>query len=65
MSKIYLNNYFNTNLYKRKSTRSEIMTEMIYGDAFSIIKKAKSWFKIKIINDGYIGYIKKKKLLQL
>ena len=60
MSKIYLNNYFNTNLYKKKSTRSEIMTEMIYGDAFSIIKKAKSWIKIKIINDGYIGYIKKR-----
>ena len=36
------------------------MTEMIYGDGFSIIKKAKSWIKIKIINDGYIGYIKKR-----
>ena len=53
MSKIYLNNYFNTNLYKKKSTQSEIMTEMIYGDGISIVKKAKSWIKIKIINSEY------------
>jgi cell wall-associated NlpC family hydrolase len=34
---------------------------MIYGDSFSISKKSKKWLKIKIKEDGYIGFIKNKK----
>ena len=33
---------------------------MIYGDAFYAIKKIKNWWKIRIKEDGYIGFIKKK-----
>ena len=42
------------------STRSEVTTQMIYGDSFSIIKKKNNWFKIKIKEDGYVGFVKKR-----
>ena len=33
---------------------------MIYGDSFSIIKKSKNIYKIKIKEDGYMGFIKRR-----
>ena len=33
---------------------------MIYGDSFFIIKKKNNWFKIKIKEDGYVGFVKKR-----
>ena len=43
------------------STKSEIITQMIYGEGFEIINKSSKWLKIKIKEDKYIGYIKRKK----
>ena len=60
MGKFYTNTYSEINLYKKKTIKSEILTQMIYGDSFSVIKKNKKWSKIKIKEDGYIGYIKNK-----
>ena len=34
---------------------------MLYGEKFKIIKKTGDWWKIKLIEDKYIGFIKKKK----
>ena len=48
MSKFYTNTYSSINLHKKSSNKSEIVTQMIYGDSFSIIKKNKKWIKIKI-----------------
>ena len=48
------------NLYKKKSLKSGVDTQLLYGDNFKIIKKYKNWSKIKIKKDGYTGYIKKK-----
>ena len=64
MNKFYTNNYSDINLYKKKSTSSEIMTQMIYGDTFSAIKKTNKWWKIKIKKDGYIGFIKKRNFIK-
>ena len=65
MSKLYLNNFSEVNLYKKMSTRSEVTTQMIYGDSFSIIIKKNNWFKIKIKEDGYVGFVKKLSLIQI
>ena len=43
------------------STKSEIVTQMIYGDSFYIIKKTKKWLKIKITEDNYKGYVQNRK----
>ena len=40
--------------------KSEIVTQMIYGDTFSITKKSKKWLKIKVKEDNYKGFIKNK-----
>jgi len=61
MNNLFSNNYPIINLYKKASTKSEIITQMIYGEGFKIINKSSKWLKIKIKEDKYIGYIKKKK----
>ena len=61
MTKYYTNNFAVINLYKKPSIKSEIVTQMIYGDSFSISKESKKWLKIKIKEDGYKGYIMNKK----
>ena len=61
MTKYFTNNFTITNLYKKPSIKSEIVTQMIYGDSFSISKRGKKWLKIKIKDDGYNGYVKNRK----
>ena len=60
MTKYLSNNYSLINLHKKPSTKSEIVTQMLYGESFSIIKKTNKWLKIKIKEDGYKGYVKNK-----
>ena len=61
MTKYFTNNFSVTNLYKKPSVKSEIVTQMIYGDSFSISRKSNKWLKVKIKEDNYKGYIKNKK----
>ena len=61
MTKYFTNNFSEINLYKKPSVKSEIVTQMIYGDSFSISKKTRQWLKVKIKQDNYKGYIKNKK----
>ena len=61
MSKFFTNNFSITSVYKKPSTKSEIVTQMIFGDSFLILKKAGKWLKIKIKEDNYKGFIKDKK----
>jgi len=58
MNRYFTNNFSVINIHKKPSTKSEIVTQMIYGDSFSISKKTQKWLKIKIKEDGYNGYIK-------
>ncbi len=64
MSKFYTNNYSDINLYRKKSSKSEVMTQMIYGDIFFPIKRSNKWWKIKIKDDGYVGFIKKRNFIK-
>ena len=61
MTKYFTNNLTIINLYRKPSVKSEIVTQMIFGDNFSITKKNRKWLKIKIKEDGYKGYIKNRK----
>ena len=64
MTKYLTNNFSIINLYKKPSIKSEIVTQMIYGDSFSLIKKTKKWLKVKIKEDNYKGYVINKKFSQ-
>ena len=58
----YLTNIFSIiNLHKKPSNNSEVVTQMIYGDSFSVKRRANKWLKIKIKEDGYKGFIKNRK----
>jgi len=61
MNKYYTNNYPIINVYKKTSLKSEIVTQMIYGESFKIINELSQWMKIRIKEDGYTGYLKKRK----
>ena len=57
MTKFFTNNFSVINLYKKPSVKSEVVTQMIYCESFSVFKKSKKWLKIKIKEDNYKGYI--------
>ncbi len=48
------------NVYKENNIKSEIVTQLLYGDTFKKIKESGSWLKIKNDSDNYRGYIRKK-----
>ena len=51
------------NVHKKKNIKSEIVTQLLYGDTFEKLKKSGLWIKIKNDRDNYTGYIKNKKFL--
>jgi len=61
MNNYYTNNYPIINVYKKTSLKSEIVTQIIYGESFKIINELSQWMKIRIKEDGYTGYLKKRK----
>jgi len=61
MGKYFTNTFSYLNLHKSSSIKSEVVSQIIYGERFSIIKRKSKWYKVKIIEDGYTGFIKKRK----
>ena len=61
-----MTNLFSTslirNIYKKPSKKSEVISQIIYGEKIKIIKIKNRWLKIKTYNDNYSGYIKNEKL---
>ena len=59
------NNFYFTgnfsNIYKKPSIKSEVTSQIIYGEKFKILSKNKNWIKIKTLFDNYIGFIKNSK----
>ena len=53
-------NNFVINVHKKKNIKSEIVTQILYGDIFKKLKKNGVWIKIKNDKDNYKGYIKNK-----
>ena len=52
------NNLSFINVYKSTNIKSEVVTQLLYGDQFKKIKKKGSWIKIKNDLDNYKGFIK-------
>ena len=55
------NNLTVINVYKKKSLKSEIITQLLYGETFKKINSSGSWLKIKNDLDRYKGFVIKKK----
>ena len=55
------NNYSVINVYKKSNTKSEVVTQLLYGDKFKKLKFKNSFIQIKNESDNYKGFIKRKK----
>ena len=56
-----INNFLNVpvlNIYTKPSIKSEVSSQIIYGEKFKILSKRKGWIKIKTQFDNYTGFIK-------
>ena len=60
MTKYFTNTFSTTNLYKKPSIKAEVVTQMLYGESFSVSKKTRKWLKISIKEDNYKGFIQNK-----
>ena len=49
-----------SNIYKLPNRRSEVTSQILYGERFKILLKRKGWIKIKSLYDRYVGFIKNK-----
>ena len=58
----FINNF--SNIYKKPSKKSEVTSQIIYGEKFKILSKNKSWIKIKTFFDNYKGFIKNSKYIE-
>ncbi|MDC3142938.1 multi-domain protein, partial [Candidatus Pelagibacter sp.] len=58
----FIGNY--SNIYKKPSKLSEVTSQIICGEKFKILSKNKSWIKIKLLFDNYVGYIQDKQFTQ-
>ena len=61
------NNFLNksvANVYLKPSSKSEVVSQILYGEKFKILLIKKEYVKIKTHYDNYIGYIKKDKFLE-
>ncbi len=54
------NIYSFLNVYEKKTARSKLVTQLLYGDTFKILNYKNKWIKIKNDIDNYKGYIKNK-----
>ena len=54
------NNLSAINVYNKKNRKSKLVTQLLYGESFKIIKKGGKWIKIKNDSDGYKGFVIKK-----
>ena len=50
------------NIYKKPSKKSEITSQILYGEKIRILKIKNRWLRIRTFNDNYSGYIKNEKL---
>jgi len=58
------NNLSVLNVYKKRTKKSKVVTQLLYGETFRKLEKFGAWSKIKNDYDNYKGYIKNKKFPQ-
>ena len=48
--------YFN--VYETATTKSNLSSQILYGEKFQILQKKKNFLKVRTIYDKYVGFIK-------
>ena len=58
------NNFYHqslANIYAKPNLKSEVTSQILYGEKFKILARRKNWFKMKTSYDNYIGFLKLQK----
>ena len=42
---------------KEKTSKSELVSQLLYGDLFTILKEEDNWYYVEILDDNYNGWI--------
>ncbi len=50
---------------KEASERSEMVSQLLFGECYDILSKESNWYKIRMHLDGYEGWIDKKLVVEL
>ena len=50
---------------KKPDDKSEMVNQILFGELYEIIEKSNGFFKVKLLHDGYIGWICQKQLCQI
>lgn len=50
---------------KEANDRSEMVSQLLFGEAVEIIDKNKTWYKVKLYADEYIGWVDQKQVVLL
>lgn len=58
-------NLSNIPLRSEPDDKSEMVSQLLFGDHFEVLSSSKQWLKIKLAYDSYEGWIDKKQCLQL
>ena len=53
-----------SNIYRNPTRKSEVISQIKYGEKFKILAKNKNWIKIKTLFDNYKGFIKNSKYVE-
>ena len=43
-----------SNIHKKPSKYSEVISQILYGEKFKILSRGKNWIKIKTLFDNYV-----------
>ena len=47
------------------SDRSELVNQLLYGEVFKVPEKRKSWSRIRLAHDNYVGWIDNKQYIEI
>ena len=50
---------------KEPSDKSEMVSQLLFGEMIEIINKQDNWRKVKMLYDGYIGWLDKKQIVPI
>ena len=64
MKNNFFNNYPILNVYEKPSKKSNLSTQILYGEEFKLLNKKKNYLKIKTVYDNYTGFIKNRYFLK-
>mgnify|MGYP000138187406 CR=1 FL=1 len=46
-----------------KTDRSEMVTQLVFGETFEVISQDGHWIEIQSLSDGYVGFVDRRHLI--